>query len=467
MKPLSLTVKLAIAFVAVALVGVTLVAILANRVTTEGFARYLSAEQQAEYTSLQRDLTAFYATNGSWDGVAALFDSATAGRGQGPGRGQGTAQGAGQGAAGRFFILRDAAGNEVYTNAGRGQRQTTWDPDLILPLVVNGQSVGTLEVALAGPGSQAAEQYLQSVNNALLWAGVLAVAVALALAVVLARYLTRPLRQLNTATQQMAAGDLSQRVLVRQRDELGELAGSFNQMAEALDSAEKQRQQLLADTAHDLRTPISVIQSHLEAMLDGVFPPTPQNLGVIHEETVLLNRLVNDVRTLSLAESGQLPLDLAPLDLGVAAEQAVNAFQPLAEADGVSLSLDRSPVGLVDADAARVQQLFANLLANALRHAPQGATEQPAVQVRVGEANGAVRVEIADNGPGLSAEQQQHVFDRFWRSDQARNRNDGGSGLGLAITRGVIAAHGGDITVVSDPGHGATFAFTLPLADLE
>ncbi|MCO5199894.1 MAG: ATP-binding protein [Anaerolineae bacterium] len=456
MKSLSLAAKLAIAFVAVALVSVALVAVLANRVTTQGFARYLSAEQQAEYTALRADLEQFYARRGSWDGVAAVFGTAAPGRGQG--------QGQGQGAGGRFLTLFDAAGSTQYTTIGQGQHQTAWEPDIIIPLEVAGRRVGTLEVAFAGPGSQAGQQFLDTVNAAIRWAGVLAVAVALVLAIVLARYLTRPLRQLSEAAQQLAAGDLAQQVPVRSADELGELAANFNQMARALDSAEKQRRQLLADTAHDLRTPISVIQSHLEAMLDGVFPATPENLGVIHEETVLLSRLVNDVRTLSLAEAGQLPLDLQPLDLGAAAEQAVAAFQPLAEADGIVLTLQREPVGLVSADAARMQQVFANLLANALRHAPQGKSEMPAVAVHVWQQHDAVHVAISDNGPGLSAEQQQHVFDRFWRSDHARNRSNGGSGLGLAIVHGVIIAHGGDITVASELGHGARFSFFLPVA---
>ncbi|MCO5191020.1 MAG: ATP-binding protein [Anaerolineae bacterium] len=457
MKSLSLAAKLAIAFVAVALVSVALVAVLANRVTAQGFARYLSAEQQAEYTALRADLEQFYARRGSWDGVVAVFGTAA------PGRGQGQGQGQGQGAGGRFLTLFDAAGSAQYTTIGQGQHQTAWEPDIIIPLEVDGRRVGTLEVAFAGPGSQAGQQFLDTVNAAIRWAGVLAVAVALVLAIVLARYLTRPLRQLSEAAQQLAAGDLAQQVPVRSADELGELAANFNQMARALDSAEKQRRQLLADTAHDLRTPISVIQSHLEAMLDGVFPATPENLGVIHEETVLLSRLVNDVRTLSLAEAGQLPLDLQPLDLGAAAEQAVAAFQPLAEADGIVLTLQREPVGLVSADAARMQQVFANLLANALRHAPQGKSEMPAVAVHVWQQHDAVHVAISDNGPGLSAEQQQHVFDRFWRSDHARNRSNGGSGLGLAIVHGVIIAHGGDITVASELGHGARFSFFLPV----
>jgi signal transduction histidine kinase len=363
------------------------------------------------------------------------------------------------------LTLFDAAGDELYTNAGQGQRDRVSEPDIVLALQVGGDRVGTLEVAFAGPGSQAGQQFLETVNRAILWAGLLAVVVALVLAVVLARYLTRPLRQLSMATQKLADGDLSQQVPVTSADELGELATNFNQMALALDSAEKQRQQLLADTAHDLRTPISVIQSHLEAMLDGVFPATPENLGVIHEETVLLGRLVNDVRTLSLAESGQLSLDLQALDLGAAAEQAVAAFQPLAELDGIALTLERESAGLVSADVSRIQQVFANLLANALRYAPQGASESPAVTVRVRQAGDVVQVAIGDNGSGLSAEQQQHVFDRFWRSDSARNRSNGGSGLGLAITRGIVVAHGGQIVVESKPGEGATFSFELPIAE--
>jgi signal transduction histidine kinase len=204
------------------------------------------------------------------------------------------------------------------------------------------------------------------------------------------------------------------------------------------------------------------MQSHLEAMLDGVFPTTPENLGTVYEETLRLGRLVGDVRTLSLVEAGQLPLDKQEINLSELVTQAASAFAPLAEADGIQLVTDLQSAPLVAADPMRIHQVLANLIANALRYAPQGNHPPPTVSLAATAANGEVRIAITDNGPGLTSEQQASVFDRFWRSDGARSREAGGSGLGLAIAKGIVQAHGGTIGVKSEPGQGATFWFSLP-----
>jgi signal transduction histidine kinase len=336
---------------------------------------------------------------------------------------------------------------------------------MTLPLMVDGGQVGTLLATEAGRGSRAAEQYLDSVNQAIVLAGIAAIFIALLLGIVLAQRLTRPLRQLANATQAVAAGDFSQQVPVNSIDEIGELAQDFNQMADALQLAEKQRQQLLADTAHDLRTPISIMRSHLEAMLDGVFAPTPENLAVVHEETLHLSRLIDDVRTLSLVETGHLPLNLALVDTNDLTEQVVAAFMPLAEADGVRLEMRLKKTEAIMADAARIHQVLANLIANALRYAPQGDSTAPTVLVTVENDGNMVRFRIKDNGPGLSNEQKGQIFDRFWRSDAARGRDEGGSGLGLAIARGIVEAHKGTISVSSELGQGTEMSVLLPTAD--
>jgi signal transduction histidine kinase len=324
--------------------------------------------------------------------------------------------------------------------------------------------VGTLLAEPAGGGGgRAAEQYLASVNQAILLSGLVAILIALFLGLLLARRITRPLSQLTKATQDLAAGDLSRQVPVTSQDELGRLANDFNQMARALELSESQRRQLLADTAHDLRTPIAVIRSHLEAMLDGVFPMTPENLAAIHEETLHLSRLVEDVRLLSLAETGQLPLEKKPVDLQDLTNQVVSAFAPLAEVDGIILESDVQEVPIITGDDARLRQVLANLISNAMRFAPQGFQDPPTVSVELKPGDGQVIMTISDNGPGLTAEQQARVFDRFWRSDASRDRQGGNSGLGLAISKSIVEAHGGTITVSAAPGQGATFTISLPV----
>jgi len=206
------------------------------------------------------------------------------------------------------------------------------------------------------------------------------------------------------------------------------------------------------------------MRSHLEAMLDDVFPPTPENLAIVHEETLHLSRLVDDVRTLSLVETGHLPLNVSKVEITELVQQVVAAFMPLAETDGVQLNTDLKKTDPIKADAARLHQVLANLIANGLRYAPQGEEKPPTVNVTVKNQRNTVRIGIKDNGPGLTADQQQHVFDRFWRSDSARNRDEGGSGLGLAITQGIVTAHGGSISVASQPGSGTEMIVRLPKA---
>ncbi|MFQ5433825.1 MAG: HAMP domain-containing protein, partial [Anaerolineae bacterium] len=318
--------KLTAAFLLVAAVGVVIVAVLANQATVVGFRHYLNQDQADQWRGLQRELVNLYARQGSWEGAESLLEAVRPGRGSG----------------GINLTLLDESGQVVTSVGGQRGRPATVDAaDVNLPVVVNGRQVGTLLVR--GPGAEggrAGEQFLDEVNRALWWGGLAAALLALFLGVVLAHRLTRPLRQLTRASRKMASGALKQQVDVEAQGEIGELAASFNRMSTALAAAEQQRQQMLADVAHELRTPLSITRGHIEAMLDGVFETTPDNLALIHEETILLGRLVDDLRTLSLAEAGQLSLNLAPVNLNEPATQTVSAFEPLAETEGISLTAE-------------------------------------------------------------------------------------------------------------------------------
>ena len=444
--------RLTTAFLLVALVGVAVVALLANRATTTGFNRFLLAEEGSAWSNLATQLGESYTRTEGWSEAEAILASVV-----GPGRGGGGVQ----------LTVLDLTGATVATaGVRRGQMGQGQGPEpQPLPVDAGGETVGTLLVAAPGMGnSRAAEQFLAEVNRAIWWGGLVAVLLAIALGGWLAYRLTRPLRELTTATQELAAGRLQQAVTVHDEGELGQLAAEFNRMAGNLAEAEGLRRQLLADVAHELRTPLSVLRGQLEAMLDGVFPLTADNVAVAHEETVLLGRLVDDLRTLSLAEAGQLPLTRRAIDPAGAIARAAAAFAPLYESENVILRTD-TPDSLppVYADGERLEQVFGNLLANALRYAPHGGAEQPEVRLSAASDADEVRFTIADNGPGLSEEAQAHVFDRFWRGDRSRNRAQGGSGLGLAISRAIVESHGGRIWVESRTGKGTAFHVALPV----
>lgn len=310
-----------------------------------------------------------------------------------------------------------------------------------------------------GPAEQA---YLATVRSALLLAGILAALLALALGLVLSRQVTRPLRTLAQAARRLADGDLNQRVPVRSADELGELAAAFNTLAAALARQETLRRQMAADVAHELRTPLAVMQAELEALLDGVRPLSPAALTDIHEETRLLARLVADLRDLTLAEAGQLPLRRRPTALEALARASAGRFGARAENKGVRLAVtaeDGLPPADVDPD--RIAQVLGNLLENALRHTPPGGTVD--VRVARGGAPGTLRVLVRDSGPGIDKQHLANIFERFYRVDGARSRAAGGSGIGLAVVKHLVEAHGGRVCARSTPGMGATFGFLLPV----
>jgi signal transduction histidine kinase len=227
-------------------------------------------------------------------------------------------------------------------------------------------------------------------------------------------------------------------------------------MARSLAQQETLRRNLMADIAHELRTPLTVIRSDLEALLDGVYEPTPEALASVQEETLLLARLVDDLRSLAQAEAGQLRLEREPLELAELLRGVAASFDLPARSQGQELRLELDPdLPVVEADPVRVRQVAANLVSNALRHAP----EAGCVTVRAEALPAEVRVSVADDGLGIAEEDVSRIFDRFWRGPQPRAQ---GSGLGLTIARELVRAHGGRIWVESEPGQGSTFFFTLP-----
>ncbi len=465
---LSLFWKIMAAFVLVLAVSVGSVTLVARRTTTAEFEQYMYGGGYVP-EQVVAQFADYYTRNGSWRGVQAfVVNGEWAGSGMMGGRGMM------RGGMGGRVIVADAQGNVVAdSNGAPGGQMEPGQLARGTPIVAQGQRVGTLFMSggMMGGGSGpitgllgAAEQaFLNRVNQAVLTAGVVAGIVALLLGLVVFRGITAPLNKLTRAAHAVAGGDLAQRVDIRTSDEIAELGTAFNTMAANLERGEQLRRQMMADIAHELRTPLSVIQGNLEAILDGVYPADAEHIQPALDQAQLLARLIEDLRTLALAEAGQLSLNRQPTDAIELVRRVVASFEPKAASKRVTLSVD-SPASLphVRADGQRIAQVIANLLSNALRYTPQDGR----VDVQLQTQDQSVLITVRDTGPGIPAEDLPHIFDRFYRADKSRSREApgaGGSGLGLAIARSIVEAHGGRIWAESEIGKGTTVAFTLPM----
>lgn len=269
------------------------------------------------------------------------------------------------------------------------------------------------------------------------------------------RRMAAPIGEVMEAAERVAAGDYSVRVARRGPWETRRLAGAFNAMVERLGSNERRRRDLLADIAHELRTPLSVIRGNVEAMRDGIYPCDEAGLARVMEETTVMSRLLDDLQLLSMAEAGVLRLYREPVAPSALVEDAVAGFRAAAQAGDVQLSSHVAPgLSPLDVDPVRIGEVLANLLSNALRHTPPGG----AVQIAVAECDDGVSLTVSDTGPGIPAHEVAHIFDRFVKSTDS-----GGAGLGLAIAKTLVEAHAGRITVASAPGSGTIMRVTLPV----
>jgi two-component system OmpR family sensor kinase len=457
-----LWIRLTLAFGLVTMTAIIIIAALSTYQIITQFHRFMANSQVIEVT-LEPNLVKYYAQNSSWTGVETVFRNI---RGSGMGRRQMMRYNAPK------FTLVDVTGRVVYDETGRNV-STQLNPQAIaeaIPIEWQNQTIGYL--AVDAPRGQTiltspAQVFLYQTPRVLLQAGLIAGGLAVLMGIIIARGLSAPLGRLATAARRISQGELDQRVPVRGANEVADLAQAFNEMAANLQQAESLRRNLVADVAHELRTPLSVIQGNLRAILDDVYPLDKAEIASIYDETLILSRLINDLRDLAQAEAGQLGLNIQPTALSPLIEGAVDLFAELAREKEVNLKItlpDNLPSVLADPD--RVRQVLHNLLTNALRHTPDGGEIGILAEPSVDDTVSSVRVSVTDTGPGIPPEDLPHVFDRFWRADRSRSREHGGSGLGLAIARQLVQAQEGQIGVESEgaPGQGSRFWFTLPVA---
>ncbi len=302
------------------------------------------------------------------------------------------------------------------------------------------------------------ESFLDTVNQILLVSGGVALVIALVLGVWLSRLYTRPLRELTHAVEGIRSGDYSKKVPVRSHDEVGILAESVNQMSDEIDRVNQLRKQMTADIAHELRTPLTVISGYIESLRDGVLQPTPERFNTVYEEALLLQRLVEDLRTLSLADAGELSLNLQTVDANQLAERVQATYQARAHKQNVEIKVETEPRPLsIRADLDRLLQVLGNLVSNALRYT----SENKYVAIKTQTSGDRVVLIIEDEGQGIAPEHLPNIFERFYQIDDSHTRS-GQSGLGLAIARSIVEAHQGSIRVESELGQGTRFIITLP-----
>ena len=448
----SLRVRLLATMLIVLLVALGTMAVLASTATTSefersvgGILRYSDPHIDSKIINIQKYVTQHRGEEGFWPGLQELLEGM-------------------QNASRMRYVIADLEGDVYVDSTGKliGQRLNLANSKPFAAYMIEGKPMLSYFEPLDAPNLQLIQQgFTDSVNNSLLIAILVAGVLALLLVLLLSRSILSPVSALTRAAQGMENGDLSQRVQVRTNGELGELAKAFNAMADGLERQEQLRRNMVSDVAHELRTPLSNVRGYLEALQDGVVEPTPELIGSLHEEALSLNRLVDDLQELALAEAGQLHMEIQPLAVMPAVEKVLLAMQAQARVRQVNLYAD-IPVELpsILADPDRFQQVLRNLLDNALAHTPVGGeVGVSAIQVEAG-----VEFCIWDTGEGIAAEHLPLIFERFYRVDKSRARSTGGAGLGLAIVRQLVEAQGGQVSADSTPGEGTAIRFTMPCA---
>ncbi len=452
----SISIKLTIAFVFVSLIGIGLMGWLVRARTEPQISQLQDSNRDALFISFAQD---WYEENGEWDDIGRGLGRNSSGNENGDSR-----------RFARGIVLTDDNHEVVFGRAAGyrvGDMVKDQQQDRAQPIEVDGEVVGYYLSFQSSSGSDNAAA-IQAINRAediflqqfrtAIWLGAgLAILVALLVGAFLAGTLSRPLRKLTTATQELASGNLGHQVDVSSNDEIGNLAQAFNKMSIDLAEGERLRQQMTADIAHDLRTPLSVILGYTEALSEGKFEGDSEIYDAMHNEAQNLNRLIDDLRTLSLADAGKLSLEKTSILASEILQQAHASWRMTASNKQIELNLAAESDFDLSVDPGRMGQIMSNLISNSIRYTPAGGS------ITLGTRRDGERkvITVQDTGSGMPAEQLPHIFDRFYRADSARHTAQGQSGLGLAIVKSLVEAHNATISVDSAPNQGTIFTVSF------
>ncbi|MFN8401581.1 MAG: ATP-binding protein [Anaerolineales bacterium] len=437
-----LSTKLILSFLLISIFSTGIIVISSRILASREFERFVGDRYTAD---LADDLARYYSRNQTWDGVDLEF------------------QPNGHDHHPLYFSVADTQGNIVVA----GNEYKVGDPcsqeelEEGYPIQSNNKTVGVLLLPSAPEKNPLDYEFLRRLNGSIFLSAIATLFLALLIGILLSRSILRPVRELTKATHHMADGNLGEQVPVRSRDEIGELAQSFNKMSADLARSFNLRKQMTADIAHELRTPISLILGHAEGVKDGVLKPNTENFEIIREEAERLEHLVNDLRTLSLADAGELSVDTQPVDINDFMSDIHAHYLNLFNQKRITLDLETAPATLTaNLDPNRFAQVLKNILDNALRHTPEGGH----VKLKTQLSGNSIQLSIMDSGEGVHPEEASHLFDRFYRVDKSRNRDDGGSGLGLAIAKSIVEMHKGRIWAESEKGSGLKVFIEIPHA---
>lgn len=452
--------RLSLAFVFVSLIVVAVLALTINQAVENQFLNYLQRSENSEFTDrIISGLISYYQEKRSWDGLeVALPGSGAGGQGQGQSQGQENQRG------GITYLVIDPNGDVLYDSEDEQQGMNIPPSQRTAALRVEVDRETVAWVLAESPGqsnlTEIQAEFLEQVDRTLISIALLAVLVALIIGLIFSRAISLPLAALSEVAEKVAAGGLGE--LVDQQSttrEIESLRQSFNHMSQALAKNEDQRRQMTGDIAHELRTPVSMIRTQLQAMMDGLHELSLENVALAYDQSIHLGRLIEDLRTLTRAESGQLPLEFTTFKPAEMLLNILHGFEPLAQDAGFSLEA-AIPGDLpeIDADENRVRQVLANLLTNALNHTPPNGSITLAAQL----LEDFIQFTVTNTGATLTEEEGGKVFQRFWRADYSRQRDSGGSGLGLAISQELVHLHRGKIWVELGQAN-TSFHFTIPL----
>lgn len=451
---LSLQLKMILAFSAVVIFAIAGVVLFANLDSERQVSNYLTRGGQFGVTELVDALEVHYRKFGSWEDVESVTSAYTT-------------RGGKNNPHGRIFeiTLVDRDRSVVWSSAGRivGDQLAREAISEALRIQNGTLVVGYLLIENSPqPMSDEITPFVSRLRQALLYAGGLAILAAIGLAVLLSRYLLKPVKALTQASTELASGDFSTRVKTQGNDEIAMLGKTFNQMATNLELAEERKQSLTADVAHELRTPIAVQKAQLEGMLDGVLPVTEENITIALQQTNFLSRMVDDLRLLAMADAGEVRLEKRVTEVGALVNQVVARFQAQAQQEGTNLQTEFTPREAefwIHTDPDRVSQILQNLISNALRYDQKGGT----VKISTRMDTKKLLLSVKDDGQGIPQSALPHLFERFYRHERARSRETGGTGLGLAISKKLALLLGGDLNGANAPEGGAEFTLELPI----